>query len=468
MSKKGTLNLDCIASDPASSVFYGIANARSAENYTNEYTILVKSNTNPSNPGNLNWSIVSKVEISKTRYRYPLINTVVCAVSSGGEFSAFYYNPNSMTVTGPVLEPVGVRFDPKKEAEAAAGSGWSDIIGSSTKLAWTLRIMFPKVFYVRDTSSGAESVVLLLTDDFASVIRYGVVDEATNTLQLAGVWKMKPDGTYEKGKLTELFEKNSHGLQQRIFTTWGYTGSRRVAYGDGHLYFTQRSYGIINNSNNEPVSYQSLIVYPFTKATDDPVPGVVPIPMQDNAFYSDFFYGVRRSAAGTGGGDDVPYLGGSGGYYSNDYPSYTSNSTTQKIPTVFLLPLKSTNGVNHHNLTHYRLSSFQPIGGHLPGQVPFAVISMTDGLYGVSLYADAPGGGSSALTGPIDVSIMAEETINTWPRKDNPLLSESSNSKKESSKVWWYMVAVVALGVGIFYWRRNRKAKVKLEEESTV
>ncbi|KAG0272410.1 hypothetical protein BGZ95_011850, partial [Linnemannia exigua] len=190
MSKQGKLNLDCIASDPTSSILYGIANAQ-GNTPSDEYTVLVKSNTNPSNiaTGNLEWSIVSKVRISKTAYRYPLINTVVCAVSSGGEFSAFYYNPTYLTGAGPVLAPVGVRFDPKKETEEGGGSGWSDIVGSSAKLAWVHRYLFPKAFYVRDASSGAESVVLLLTDDFASVIRFGVVDEATNTLRLAGVWK---------------------------------------------------------------------------------------------------------------------------------------------------------------------------------------------------------------------------------------------------------------------------------------
>ncbi|KAK3841630.1 MAG: hypothetical protein J3R72DRAFT_150187 [Linnemannia gamsii] len=470
MSYKGRLNLDCIASDPTSSVLYGIANARGKDD---EYTVLVKSNTNPSNPGNIDWSIVSKVKISKTGYRYPLINTVVCAVSSGGEFSAFYYDPSYTTVAGPALVPIGVQFDPKKEAEAGAGSGWSDIIGSRTKLAWTHRYLVPKAFYVRDASSGAESAVLLLTDDFASVIRFGVVDEATNTLQLAGVWKEKPDGTYEKGELTELFEKNNGLLQPRILPSLGNIGSRRIAYGDGHLYFTRVIYNlaeVANNTRNVSATNQTLTVYPFTKATDDPVSGVMPSPMPGNAFYGEYlFYGVRRDAAGTGGGD-VPYLGRAG--YVNDVkgryttiienPGTYSNSTTQKPPTVFLPPLNITTGDALHNGTHYRLSSIQSIGGHLPGQFPFAVIPMTDGLYAVSLYGDAPGGGVGTLTGPMEVSVMAEETINTWPRKDNPLLAKSPNMKDDSSMVGVYVgvvVAVVALGAGIFLWRRNRRVK---------
>ncbi|KAF9120693.1 hypothetical protein BGW39_011178 [Mortierella sp. 14UC] len=415
MSKQGKLNLDCVASDPTSSFLYGIANAR-GDSSVDEYTILVKSNPNPSSIANVEWNIVSKVKIEETGYRYPLINTVVCAVSSRGEFSAFFYDHTYLSVAGPVLRPVGVRYDPRK-VEAGTG-GWSDILGSNTKLEWLDRFLLPLAFYVRDEGAGgSESVVLMLTDDFASLVRFGVVDEATNTLQLAGVWKAKPDGTYEKGAILDIFQYYYYNLQPSIIPAWGYTDYRRIAYGDGHLYFTTHT--IRATGEMVFITNDTLTIYPFNKATDDPAPGVVSSPMPGAFHYGEhLFCGVRRDA----GGSDVLYLGGIG-YADNaagqwtkliQNPSTYRNSASDNT-TIVLPHLRITNDTLLSSLTHYRLSRFQSVGGRLPGQVPFAVVPMTDGLYGVSLYGNAsvPGSGMSTLTGPVDVIVYAEERIAT-------------------------------------------------------
>jgi hypothetical protein len=191
--RQGRLILDCIASDPTSSTsLYGIANANGDS--SNEYTLLVKSNPDPSDVTALQWTVISMVKLSETAYRHPTPGTVACAVSSEGVFTAFFYDVNSRSmsginsVAGPVLVPVGVRYDPQ--------SGWKDIQGSSQffgHIKDPIRGLWTKyeqlVFYV-PRAGGGEEVVLLLTDEYTSVVRFGVVDEATNTLQLAGVWKM--------------------------------------------------------------------------------------------------------------------------------------------------------------------------------------------------------------------------------------------------------------------------------------
>lgn len=191
--KQGKLILDCIASSPDSTTLYGIANARSSSDPYSEYTILVKSDrSNPATVSELQWKVVSMVKISETAFRNPAAGTVNCAVSEAEEFMAFFYDParyimgGKNSVMGPVLVPVGVRFDPRKKDEEGGSTGWKDIRG-------------PGLFFgeVKDGGQGlmqqsfyvGEEVVLLVRDEFATLIRFGIVDAGSHTLQLAGIWK---------------------------------------------------------------------------------------------------------------------------------------------------------------------------------------------------------------------------------------------------------------------------------------
>lgn len=118
-------------------------------------------------------------------------------------------------------------------------------------------------------------------------------------------------------------------------------------------------------------------------------------------------------------------------------------------------------GADPYKGTHYPLSRFQSIGGHIPGQAPFAVIPMTDGLYSVA-HSGASISGATAtsvnLTGPVEVLIMANEELNTWPRVYHK--STSPNIRDVGPVVLYVGVAAaVVVGAGVFLWRRNRQLK---------
>ncbi|KAG0296319.1 hypothetical protein BGZ96_009718 [Linnemannia gamsii] len=421
--KEGNLVLDCIASDPTSSTasLYGIATATPSDP-SNEYTVLVKSNPNPSDVKALQWTVVSMVKLSETAYRYPVPGTVACAVSSEEEFTAFFYDTTTRSmsginsVAGPAVVSVGVRYNPK--------SGWKDIRGPSRffgdkgDVDEGLQMKYQQLAFYVPRAGGGEEVVMLLTDEYTSVVRFGVVDETTNTLQLAGVWKLKQDGTYEKGALSDTFKRTTFILQPGVFPLMSNANSRQVAYGDGHLYFTgERGWEFDNHTS-------TLTTYPFEN--------------RDNARNE---VNGTKSRAGTQMIQD---------------PSNTHNSkmALQSLPM----------GEEHfYSQEHFPLSRFESIGQ----STPFAVISMTDGLYSIPLtVSDASA--SRNMTGPVDVLIMASESVHTWPRVYARQRENRSSPifENEATLVGVILagLAVVALGVVLFLLRRSRQQKEKEKE----
>ncbi|KAK5822369.1 hypothetical protein F5H01DRAFT_335572 [Linnemannia elongata] len=455
--KQGKLILDCIASSPDSTTLYGIANARSSYDPYNEYTILVKSNkSNPATVSDLQWTVVSIVKISETAYRHPAAGTVNCAVSGAEEFTAFFYDPaeyvmsGKNSVMGPVLFPVGVRFDSRKKEVEGGNSGWTDIQGSSLFFGEVKdggKGLMQQSFYV------GEEVVLLVTDELTTLIRFGVVDSGSRTLQLAGIWRKKDDGTYEKGALNDQFDRSSLGYQSGVIPSIGYTAARRIAYGDGHLYITEHEYRHVNTSDGR------LTIYPFATrnaALNNPATEVVPVLESGMSNYVHTFFGVQGNGT---------YLGGLGynsvalaDTYEPQYAIQMIQNPSSSSSKKFVPPLQMT-GADPHNGTHYPLSRFQSLGGHVPGQAPFAVIPMTDGLYSVALSGVGAIGATATtvnLTGPIEVLIMADEWVNTWPR----VYRESNSSNiSDVGPVVLYVVgaAAVVVSLGVFLWRRNRR-----------
>ena len=101
----------------------------------------------------------------------------------------------------------------------------------------------------------------------------------------------------------------------------------------------------------------------------------------------------------------------------------------------------------------------QAVGGQLPGQNPFGVIPMTDGLYEIQL--SSPAGVNGSVTGPVQV--MIAEKIDTWPRSPY-------NRVVSSAPLVWIVLGVLAgviAAVCAFLWKRNRLLKRK-KGSSTV
>ncbi|KAG0307329.1 hypothetical protein BGZ97_000436, partial [Linnemannia gamsii] len=128
----GKLGIDCLTSTPDSSTFYGLDSTYSYD-YTTEYKdgtsfIIFKSNTNPTSPENLTWSLVSRIYVEDLGFASP--NDFTCAVDAHGAFTFFFRDwkqPNF---------PSGVLYDPNGivDSHAIAGSKgpgtWRTIDGS--------------------------------------------------------------------------------------------------------------------------------------------------------------------------------------------------------------------------------------------------------------------------------------------------------------------------------------------------
>ncbi|KAF9087617.1 hypothetical protein BGX29_000746 [Mortierella sp. GBA35] len=241
------------------------------------YVILVKSPANPDDLGEQTWSTVS------------VSRSVDCAVNSKGVFVAFFRIRQYLT-PGPFTVPVGVRYDPETHA-------WSSI-RTSPYYGWTSDLWNHKSFFVN--KNGVESAVHLLTDEKGLVIRFGVLGEAHNVLQLAGVWKLDesldkyyPSGlfdglpwpTLERNRALGLFNKNPFLMD---------SDRRHMVYANGHLYITRYS-----------SEDSAIFSFPFTDATTPPLSTFQTF-FGPKRFYHDYFFaGIRGNSS---------YLGGIGSY----------------------------------------------------------------------------------------------------------------------------------------------------------
>ena len=177
-----SLSLDCIASDPTSTTLYGITTGYSDNNENEESFLLVKSSPNPDHVSIDMWSMVSEEKSKPFSYWWTTFRSIDCSVSSKGVFTAFFNNDQLLT-PGTVSTPVGVRYDPETQE-------WTSI-KTSPLYGWATDDWTHTSFYINN--GGVESLVHLLTDADSTVIRFGVLNEAENVLQLASVWKQVSD-----------------------------------------------------------------------------------------------------------------------------------------------------------------------------------------------------------------------------------------------------------------------------------
>ncbi|KAF9323512.1 hypothetical protein BGZ91_003537 [Linnemannia elongata] len=194
----GVVDLDCIASNPNSTILYGIGNAEDGSGYVR--IIIYRSHENLANSTDIIWEEHQRFSQRDTEphYMYPRFGDVDCAVSSKGEFTAFLYNPQ-VSATGysrPI--PMGIRSKP----DGARGDLKvnEEVIWGSMLYGWTSRKFVHQSFYIE--KNGVETVVHAVMDETASVIRFGLVDKDTGYLQLAAVWKLV-DGRFMVGDLTD-------------------------------------------------------------------------------------------------------------------------------------------------------------------------------------------------------------------------------------------------------------------------
>ncbi|KAG0292658.1 hypothetical protein BGZ96_003872, partial [Linnemannia gamsii] len=110
----GIVDLDCIASNPNSTILYAIGNAENTQGEV--VTTLFRSNSNPANATNIKWErlryLNSRISSSETQpyYKNSRFGDVDRAVSASGEFTAFFYNPQFSFTGSSRMVPMGIRF----------------------------------------------------------------------------------------------------------------------------------------------------------------------------------------------------------------------------------------------------------------------------------------------------------------------------------------------------------------------
>ncbi|KAF9147809.1 hypothetical protein BG015_010502 [Linnemannia schmuckeri] len=379
----GIVDLDCIVSNPNSNILYGIGNAENRRGYV--VTVLYRSNINPANVTDINWKELGRTSSYdynspdvQPHYKYSRFGNVDCAVSTSGEFTAFFYNPQ-FSVTGRArLVPMGIRFRPNVIESATEVFEPLEIYGS-TMYGWTNQDLVHQSFYIE--KDGVETAIHAVMDETATVIRFGLVDKDTGYLQLAAVWKLV-DGRFMMGDLTDRFPKlpnpkaTTFNLQYSPAPTVN-TDQRHMVYQNGTLYLYSDATGLISS-----LPFSS----PLTTPTQKDFFQASPIPTNKRNM---LFQGTRQNSS---------YLG---------YLTRTDNSTS---PSNLSMQLSTIDFINPSNLATFPainrtardiemepygsnkdVAYLQAIGGQLPGQVPFAVGLTRDGYYGITLEGPSMG-----------------------------------------------------------------------------
>ncbi|KAF9148832.1 hypothetical protein BG015_009409 [Linnemannia schmuckeri] len=192
----GILDFDCMTTDPASTAFYGLTNAKGYGASKPDYSyniVLAKSNTNPISLRTTTWSFASSYSSKSLSIRDGIPTTAGCAVDSRGivTFIAVHY---VFSKTDPYSKYISaVRYDPAGVADPTLSQGtgsWSvmslnPLFGQST---------FEKIWLFNSVVGGVETLNLAyltrLEAGFQPAIVFGAYDVATATFNPTGRWDM--------------------------------------------------------------------------------------------------------------------------------------------------------------------------------------------------------------------------------------------------------------------------------------
>ncbi|KAH7050478.1 hypothetical protein BKA57DRAFT_534768 [Linnemannia elongata] len=388
------VDLDCIASNPNSTILYGIGNAE--DTFGNVITIVYRSKENPANATDIKWNKV--LENPSRDFDTP---------DAGRHFKYSQFGNVDCRRAKPV--PMGIQF-----YEGLPGVlkiyGW-------TMYGWTNENFVHQSFYIE--KDGVETVVHAVMDQTASVIRFGLVDKSTGYLQLAAVWKLV-DGRFMVGELTDEIPK----LLKLSTAAYITTDQRHMVYQNGSIYLYSDTTGLISS-------------FPFTSPHVTPKQKelVQATPIATNG-RTMFFQGMRQNSS---------YLG----YLTrvdNRTDRITLNMTMQlsKIDISYDLTAPSTTRSTTRDFImnlygiYRNVAYLQAIGGQLPDQVPFAVGLTAYGYYGITL-----DGASMGSLVPLENSISTIAGV-----EDRSLRSRFRNYQGQVGPI--YTSAGILSGAGIF------------------
>ncbi|KAF8936878.1 hypothetical protein BGZ47_009293 [Haplosporangium gracile] len=363
-SNNSTVLLDCIATDPSSTTLYGITTGLIDGEKS---VLLIKSFPKPDYLSLNMWSVVAFSQSAPLSYWSPPFGTVDCTVSSKGVFTAFFRNKDHISPK-PANVPVGIRYDPETDR-------WTGIRTSSF-YGWNTDSVAHMSFYVN--MNGVDTLVHIFTDDWVAVVRFGVLNETGEYLQLAGVWKLdETSGEYTISHKLELMPKAwvSGTDPPGFFQKCRSQNRKKVVYAEGHLYMLHHNYDM-----NTTVTIDSYI---FRDPTAPPLPTRQIFKDPDKFLSSYFFAGTRGGITFLGGLGEVNDISTPG----QDYMSFTMDIVdgAPQSPIVSTSPfyniLTISNGSSSVIKNVAVHDNFVTLGGQLPGQNPFIVGLASEGIY---------------------------------------------------------------------------------------
>ncbi|KAK3830491.1 MAG: hypothetical protein JOS17DRAFT_746516 [Linnemannia elongata] len=356
---------------------YGITSGYSDTSTDVKSFLLVKSSPNPDHVSLDMWSIVSEEESIPFSYWSPSFRSIDCSVSSKGVFTAFFNN-GQLLAPGTISIPIGVRYDPETQV-------WTSIKTSSL-YGWATDDWTHTSFYINN--GGVESLVHMLTDADSTVIRFGVLNEAENVLQLASVWKQNlmtreyTSGGMLDTKRTEFSDYAEPYIGLGAFGKDRYSLQKKMIYASGRLY-------MMYYSHPENVTVESI---PFTDPAAPPSTNRQTFKGPDNFRPKYFFTGTRGN---------ITFLGGLGNYQNTTKGEEYSSFTMDLVDGVPQTPVVHTSPFYNHTTNQYSYDrrpgeemktrtvsiheDFVTVGGRLPGENPFVVGLTSEGIYEFSI-----------------------------------------------------------------------------------
>ncbi|KAG0269976.1 hypothetical protein DFQ27_001237 [Actinomortierella ambigua] len=197
----GQLEVECFATDELSMVLYAFAygfdQSRGNSYEDRQIGILLKSNSAPSGPTGVTWSVVSTVRQDSLRF---LRMAPACVVDPSGVFVAFSSRTNLNSQDPSNDRPGGIMYDPTltPTRNSTGPGGWANINVPNT-YPWKDDGSPSTVFYINDASGSYSIYHAFWTPLTATSISFGALDKAAGLMDVAPLrWALPTTGEIQR------------------------------------------------------------------------------------------------------------------------------------------------------------------------------------------------------------------------------------------------------------------------------
>ncbi|KAG0067840.1 hypothetical protein BGZ89_005625 [Linnemannia elongata] len=361
----GGMKIVCLTADPGQTTLYGLVYGYSSLKQRSKWVsgdvmILIKSQANPSNISDIQWSPVSTFPTST--WLTPMITIrhpeLACAVNSAGVFTALTYGQVDDSRHQVTNTWNGIRYNPSGQMEpeynVTGGGVWSTVdVSSRYNMTETPSYERAVMFYVKEGEKEmlAYAFSTMIGPKYEYAIQLGYVNENTSPPTL------EPSTLYKNDTLKATDTEVN------------------LAYGNGKLYayFPQpipRVMSITLSTRASPAAKPTLKLFTAESTKNCQHDGFDAV--HSGTWNTSYFLLCTHYPDNN---NDVRY----------DPQLDIISSTLTDTKTTTLMRYSGT-------LDEVApISFFQPIGGHLPGQEAFAVISLWTKIQGITLTGSSAG-----------------------------------------------------------------------------